>query len=125
MSYEATVNSVNILNWELQFFYERNEPILVDVNSRPTLEVFSFEPLVYEKYGRYLHRAPQLKGSLALRGMITEPHPVIGVRLFGLVGLEDRGYGLEFEPNRESDVAEVNRIAQYLGHNAPNFRLAV
>jgi hypothetical protein len=124
MSYEATVNTAEILNKELQFFHNRGEPLLLDVDRSPKLEVISFEPLSYRPYGRFWHRAPRVKGSLALRGMLTESHPVRGVSLYGLVGLGDSGFGIEFDAGVEDDRLAVNEIAMNLGHPSPSFRLA-
>ncbi len=124
MSYENTEASVEKLNEELQFFYDRGEPLMIEAHKRASFEVVSFEPFSYIKFGRFFPHAPRLEGRLALKGMVTQPHPVRGLRLYGLVPFETKVLGLEFDARDKEDRLTVNSVAMRLGHNSPNFRAA-
>ena len=75
MSYQRTIEGLRILNRELEALYDSGQPLMLDVNGAPVMRIDSFDPLVYEKYGRFLNRAPRIVGGAALRAFLSAPMP--------------------------------------------------
>jgi hypothetical protein len=101
--------AIGIINQRLDMRQQARMPALLNVGVvRPHIEVVSFEPLQYNRYGRWVNRAPEIAGQFALRTFLTT-ESVDGA--FALVaGLEDpqtpnQGYGLGLE-----DPQTINKM---------------
>ena len=107
MSYQRTIEGLRILNRELEALYDSGQPLMLDVNGAPVMRIDSFDPLVYEKYGRFLNRAPRIVGGAALRAFLSAPMPDndAGAQVWAGVQTEGVGYGLVIHPIVMEDVA--------------------
>jgi len=113
MSYETTREAVGALNSGIQTQFESGDPIMMNVLGRPSLDIISFQPLVYRKFGALMHRAPLLDGSFPLRGFLCQQHPNGSAIIFPAVEIRDKGFGIHL--NQESTKKAVEGVAAFLG----------
>lgn len=80
-------------------------------NGRPDLRVIEFDPLAYEKYGRFFGRGPNLCGSFAVRTLMWAEATVDDTRFISdidiVIEAADEFYGVSV--GRRADV--INNIA--------------
>jgi len=57
-------------NHNLHNKYIAYAPVTLSFDGRPKLHVMSLNPLMYEQYGLFVNRGPQLCGQFALRAFI-------------------------------------------------------
>lgn len=116
MSYRNTQLALGVLNNGLQSRYEKGEAIRLDVHGRPKFHVLSFNPLAYETYGTFRHRAPYVAGSLALRAFMSAPHPDGGALIIAGVEADRESYGFTLDGYHPSNRETIDGVARLLGH---------
>ncbi len=116
MSYENTRRKLAPINDELMELYESGTPLLVAVHKKPQFEIISFRPFVYNNYGLLHNRASIVSGELALRALLTMPHPDGGAVIYSGLQGENSAYGF-----RMDDPRQLNEITAELGRTEESF----
>lgn len=115
MAENDTMRAIGILNREIVDRFNVGKPVRFTVEGKPKLRILSFEPFTYELYeDRRL--APEIFGTLALRGLLHRPHITDGV-VITVAGSAGRDtYGFDIDAKVPEDLVKITALAAVLGH---------
>ena len=123
MSYNAIEQSFSTLNAKIDELYRAGEPLQFEVNGKPRLHIFSFKPLVFERYGIFFNRAPNVAGDLTLRGFLTLRHDYLdGAIIYAGLQADEQSYGFLMSSENPIAISAINGVARYLGYPHPQIR---
>ena len=103
-----TIEALTQVSHRLETAAEGNEPFTCKFDGRPVIQITSFNPFVYEKYGM-LHRGPRLAGRFALVGVAWAERPYQDDVLPFVVlrANRDQHYGVSASPQFLLSVAQA------------------
>lgn len=109
------MQAIATLNEAAATRYGHDDAVRLRVDTKPALHILTFDPLAYRHYGILRNKAPQVKGSLALRGMLAEPSED-AVKLYAIAGTNPNWYGFLYDSYDEWAVEAVHGISEELGY---------
>lgn len=115
MSYESTQRVLNSMNQRLSALHMDGQPVMLEIEGPPKLEILSFDPLAYRKYGLIANRPPRVAGQLALRGFLSAPGFGDGAFVFAALQSSNQIYGFAMDGHNVAHRQVIQGVASFIG----------